>query len=83
MSGLIAFEEMRNGLARITSPPIVISFDEWERITSGLTVSCNGEAQLALEGFRHMLWSELVRQCICFADTVPTLYCMGLEILQV
>ena len=70
MSGLIAFEEMRNGLARITSPPIVISYDEWERITSGRTVSCTGEAQLALEGFRGMLRSELVRPCISFAHTL-------------
>ena len=61
MSGFIAFEELRNGLARITSPPVIISYDEWERMTAGLTEHCNGDTQLGMTGFHKMLRLELVR----------------------
>ncbi len=37
VSGAISFEELRDGLERITSPPVRISFDDWEHITRGFT----------------------------------------------
>jgi hypothetical protein len=56
MGGAISFEELRDGLARLTSPPIRISFDDWELMIRGFTVTgSDGEEVLELEGFRRLM----------------------------
>ncbi len=86
MGGAISFEELRDGLARITSPPVRISFDDWEHMTQGFTVAgSDGEEVLELEGFQRLLrqvweraaWFEAERAPggwarLCEGPTLPT-----------
>ncbi len=63
MSGSISFEELRDGLARLTFPPVRISFDDWEHMTRGFTVKevgDDGEELLDQDGFHRLL-----RQVAC------------------
>jgi hypothetical protein len=58
VSGAISFEELRDGLARLTSPPVRISFDDWEHMTRGFTVKKDGEdgeELLDQEGFHRLM----------------------------
>ncbi len=56
VSGAISFEELRHGLALLTSPPVRISFDDWEHMTKGFTITGkDGEELLDLAGFQHLL----------------------------
>ncbi len=55
MSGAISFEELRDGLARLTSPPVRISFDDWEHMIRGFTVKEDGEELLDQEGFHRLM----------------------------
>ena len=58
MSGAISFEELRDGLARLTSPPVRISFDDWEHLIKGFTVredGEDGEELLDLKGFHRLM----------------------------
>ncbi len=69
VSGAISFEELRDGLARLTFPPVRISFDDWEHMTRGFTVKEDGEdgeELLDQHGFHRLLRQVCVtpaRQC--------------------
>ncbi len=58
VSGAISFEELRDGMARLTSPPVRISFDDWEYLIRGFTVKDDredGEELLDQEGFHRLM----------------------------
>ena len=60
VSGAISFEELRDGLARLTFPPVRISFDDWEHMIRGFTVvGGDGEEVLELEGFKRLMHQVL------------------------
>ena len=58
VKGSLGFEEMKDGLAKMFTTPMLISFDDWERMTDGMAL-CNIFERVEEAQFHIMIRNEI------------------------